>query len=189
MNKDKVNEERITKARYEGDKRPAILCDVDGTVALMMGKRSPFEYEKAMEDRPNYPVIDAVFAVKNMLENKLTGNESPFVEVHLIMLSARENKALKNNDDNDYGFYTTYELTKAWLDTFMKNDLNGTYHQLIMREAGDYRKDCYVKYDIYKECIEPDYDVKYVFDDRNQVVDMWRNACKLTCLQVADGNF
>ena len=28
-----------------------------------------------------------------------------------------------------------------------------------------------------------------VFDDRNQVVDMWRNGLGLQCFQVADGNF
>ena len=32
-------------------------------------------------------------------------------------------------------------------------------------------------------------DVFVVFDDRNQVVDMWRNELKLTCFQVAEGNF
>ena len=41
-------------------KKDAILCDVDGTVALMMGNRSPFEYEKAYGDKPNYPVINVV---------------------------------------------------------------------------------------------------------------------------------
>ena len=47
----------------------------------------------------------------------------------------------------------------------------------------------FFKYDIYNNYIAPRYNVKYVFDDRNQVVDMWRNGLGLTCFQVADGNF
>ena len=39
-----------------------------------------------------------------------------------------------------------------------------------------------------KEIME-EYDVLCVFDDRNQVVDMWRNGLGLQCFQVADGNF
>jgi hypothetical protein len=36
--------------------------------------------------------------------------------------------------------------------------------------------------------IRPNYDVKYVIDDRDQVVDMWRSL-GLRVLQVAPGNF
>jgi len=56
-----------------------------------------------------------------------------------------------------------------------------------MRKAGDKRKDSIVKYEIAKELVEKYY-IKYVFDDRNSVVKMWREA-GFRCLQVADGNF
>ena len=36
--------------------------------------------------------------------------------------------------------------------------------------------------------IKDKYQVDYVLDDRNQVVEMWRSL-GLTCLQVADGDF
>ena len=58
-----------------------------------------------------------------------------------------------------------------------------------MRDAGDYRKDDEVKYDMYKTYIEDEYFIHYVLDDRQQVVDMWRDKCNLTCFQVAPGNF
>ena len=197
MNSDKqfkVNNERLMKLDYVGEKTPAIICDVDGTVALMMGNRSPFEYDKALNDWNNQPVIDMVFAAKTMLENKLTGQGSEFRDVALIMLSARENKDLEEpfTIDSEYGsrdINNVYDLTSHWLDKYMKGPLGERAHRLFMREKGDFRKDCYVKFELYHEEIAPAYDVKYVFDDRNQVVDMWRNGCKLTCLQVADGNF
>jgi len=57
-----------------------------------------------------------------------------------------------------------------------------------MREVGDRRKDTEVKAEIYHRFIEPQYDVHYILDDRDQVVKMWRSL-GLTCLQVAEGAF
>lgn len=36
---------------------PAIICDLDGTLALMQG-RGPFEWHRVKEDAPNHVVID-----------------------------------------------------------------------------------------------------------------------------------
>ena len=60
---------------------------------------------------------------------------------------------------------------------------------LTMRAAGDYRKDDEVKRDMFKEHVEENYFIHYVLDDRQQVVDMWRNGLQVQCFQVADGNF
>ncbi|QIN94709.1 ATPase [Streptomyces phage Muntaha] len=73
--------------------------------------------------------------------------------------------------------------TERWLDK------HGIFHDaLFMRAAGDMRKDSIVKLELFNEHIRDEYDVKYVLDDRDQVVDMWR-ALGLTCLQVAPGDF
>ena len=58
-----------------------------------------------------------------------------------------------------------------------------------MRAADDYRKDDEVKFELYKENVDDKYFIHYVLDDRNQVVDMWRDKCNLTCFQVAPGDF
>jgi len=60
--------------------------------------------------------------------------------------------------------------------------------RLVMRDAGDQRKDSIVKKEIYQKHIEPFYNVIAVFDDRNQVVDMWRSI-GLKCCQVDYGFF
>lgn len=75
------------------------------------------------------------------------------------------------------------EATSNWL---LDNGI--IYDDLYMRPEGDLRKDCIVKQEIYERLIEGDYNVLQVYDDRNQVVDMWRSL-GLTCLQVAPGNF
>jgi hypothetical protein len=57
-----------------------------------------------------------------------------------------------------------------------------------MRSEYDMRKDSIVKEEIYRQEILGRYNVWLVLDDRNQVVDMWRNL-GLRVLQVAPGNF
>jgi predicted kinase len=61
-------------------------------------------------------------------------------------------------------------------------------HELHMRPLGDKRKDSTVKHELFNTNIRGKYNVAGVFDDRNQVVEMWR-AIGLTVFQVADGNF
>lgn len=76
-----------------------------------------------------------------------------------------------------------YDDTVEWLDN------NGIrFDELFMRADGDDRKDWKVKYDIFNEHIRNQYRVVGVFDDRDQVVKMWR-ALGLKCFQVAPGDF
>lgn len=75
------------------------------------------------------------------------------------------------------------ELTENWL-----CDNNIPFDGLFMREAGDSRKDSIVKMEIFEREFKGKYNVRFVLDDRNQVVAMWRSL-GLTCLQVADGDF
>ena len=62
------------------------------------------------------------------------------------------------------------------------------YQHLFMRTTGDHRQDWIVKYELFDAHIRDNYDVRFVLDDRDQVVRMWRRL-GLKCLQVADGNF
>jgi predicted kinase len=74
-------------------------------------------------------------------------------------------------------------VTADWLEKYY-----GPFDRLIMRSAGDSRKDSIVKAELFNTHVRDKYRVEYVFDDRNQVVEMWRNL-GLTVMQVADGNF
>lgn len=93
---------------------------------------------------------------------------------------------------NDYG-YTV--IIFSGRDGICKNDTiqwlkdnEIDYQQLFMREAGNTEKDSIIKRRMFEENIRGKYFIEYVLDDRNQVVEMWRNM-GLTCLQVADGDF
>ena len=74
--------------------------------------------------------------------------------------------------------------TEAWLARHVKVP----YLALHMRAIGDQRKDAIVKQEIYEREIRDRYRVVGVFDDRMQVVRMWRSL-GLTVFQVAEGDF
>lgn len=73
--------------------------------------------------------------------------------------------------------------TEEWL---KKHQL--PYNMLLMRKEGDSRKDNIVKKELYEENIKDKYTVIGVFDDRDQVVALWRSL-GLTCFQCDYGNF
>jgi predicted kinase len=76
------------------------------------------------------------------------------------------------------------EATQAWLAAHV----GVPYDALHMRITGDGRRDAVVKAEIFDREIRARYRVVGVFDDRAQVVRMWREL-GLTVFQVAEGNF
>jgi predicted kinase len=135
---------------------PAVLVDVDGTVALM-GDRSPYDWRRVGFDSPNQAVIGAVRAMH------AAGNA-------IVFCSGRDEEARAE--------------TEAWLDLFV----GVPYEGLFMRPPGDNRKDAIVKQELFETEIRDRWRIVGVFDDRRQVVRMWR-ALGLTVFQVAEGDF
>jgi predicted kinase len=76
------------------------------------------------------------------------------------------------------------ETTELWL----AQHVNVPYRELFMRVTGDTRRDSIVKAEIFEREIRHRWAVTGVFDDRAQVVRMWRSL-GLTVFQVAEGNF
>lgn len=75
------------------------------------------------------------------------------------------------------------QVTQDWLERHGYPD--PTLH---MRKAGDTRLDWVVKGEIFKEHIEPFFDVVLAIDDRDQVVKLWRDL-GIPTWQVAEGDF
>ena len=73
--------------------------------------------------------------------------------------------------------------TKQWLE-----DNGIQYDQLLMRGNGDNSPDIIIKKAIFDVYIKDNYNIEFVLDDRNQVVEMWRSL-GLKCLQVQEGDF
>lgn len=76
------------------------------------------------------------------------------------------------------------DITNTWL----REKGGFLADELYMRKKDDYRKDNVVKQELYDNFIKGVYDVRFVLDDRNQVVDFWRSI-GLKCLQVEEGDF
>jgi len=134
----------------------AIICDLDGTLALMNG-RNPFDASRCDEDVLNEPVANTL---KNY--HKLG--------YKIILLSGREDKYK--------------EPTLRFLENHQIN-----FDLLLMRKTADNRKDSIIKKEIFDEHVLNKFFIEFILDDRNQVVDMWRNELKLPCFQVYYGDF
>lgn len=145
-----------------------VICDLDGTVALFCHRqgcgcdlhhRSPYNAATADRDTPNQPVVELVRTLLG------TGTK-------VVFLSGRE------------------DLYREQTEAFLRKHVVGERPELtlLMRKAGDFRKDSVIKAEIFDAEIRDRYRVQFVLDDRDQVVRMWRSL-GLVCLQVAEGNF
>lgn len=76
-----------------------------------------------------------------------------------------------------------YNSTAQWL-----QDKGIDYDELVLRPVSDRRPDTEVKRGMWAKHIKGKFCVKFVLDDRQSVVDMWRDM-GLKVLQVADGDF
>lgn len=73
--------------------------------------------------------------------------------------------------------------TKEWL-----SNHSIYYDELHMRKPGDMRKDTIVKNEMWENHIKGNYNVIGIFDDRDMMVEFWRNK-GFPCFQVYWGDF
>lgn len=136
---------------------------------------------------PNAFIVDIDGTIANMdgqrgpFDWKNVGKDSPYNDVIDLIrtLSNVGNKIVVVSGRDAACREETYE----WLVRH-----NVPFDELLMRDQGSQLKDSIVKHDIYHGKIAPKYNVIGVFDDRNQVVEMWRSM-GLRCYQVQLGDF
>lgn len=153
----------------------AVMCDLDGTLAII-GDRSPYDASRCDEvDIPNWPVIECVKAMHAQGYEVIfmSGRDSKYKEptIRFIEQHCRvpTNWGIKGRNPN-------------------APDTLCIPYQLHMRGTGDMRKDSIVKQELFDAHVAGKYNVKFMLDDRNQVVDFWRSI-GIPCFQVAPGNF
>jgi len=149
-----------------------VIFDLDGTIALIDDRRKLstkdngkidwdvfFNPDNINLDQPNNAVITILRLLKD------AGNR-------IVILSGRS-KATK-------------DATKVWLKKF-----DVPFDVLKMRPTSRdfmYMPDDQLKQMWLNQLFPDKNDIVCVFDDRQKVVDMWRNN-GLTCMQVANGDF
>lgn len=155
----------------------AIMCDLDGTLAII-NDRSPYDATDCdLKDKPNWPVIRTVLAMHKQ-------------GYKIMFMSGRDEKYRPETQR----FIEKYCMA----DVDCGNGLVGKtpiQYELHMRgetnpdpSKADMRKDAVIKQELFDKYVRGKYHVDFVLDDRNQVVDFWRSI-GLTCFQVAPGNF
>ena len=152
----------VVPVAYDDSKDECIIVDIDGTLAHIADGRSPYDASRAMNDS----LDDAVSLITAMMYNH---------DYKVIILTGRHEEHR--------------EITERWLEE------NGVeYDELYTRletdvdEKGKRLDDAIVKKRLYETHVKPRFNVKFILDDRNRVVDMWRSL-GLKVLQVAEGNF
>ena len=145
-----------------------VIFDLDGTLALIDDRR-----DLATKDNGKFD-WDVFFNPDNInldLPNQPVINMANILHrqgFRIFILSGRSD--------------VTHQATVNWL-----NDNDIWWDHLVMRPQNHlYLPDNDLK-QMWLDSIGKD-NVAMVFDDRNQVVDMWRQN-GLTCFQVADGDF
>lgn len=132
---------------------PAIICDLDGTLALLNG-RNPYDATECGKDILNVPVYDMI--INECLES--LGEAGIIQRTYLIFLSGRSDKYA--------------EQTINWLNNNLPEYLS---YELHMRHEGDYKPDEILKRELYDEFVAGKYFVKFVVDDRLKILRMWNS--------------
>ena len=146
-----------------------VIFDLDGTLALIDKRRALATKNGKMD----WDVFFNADNIKLDVPNKpvITMAQSLHSQGFKIVIFSGRSKV-------------SYRTTRQWL---IQNDI--PFDMLQMRPTDDYHH--YMKDSALKQMWLDDIgvdNVAMVFDDRNQVVDMWRSN-GLTTFQVADGDF
>jgi len=135
---------------------------------------------------PNAVIFDMDGTLSHMV------NRGPFdwdkvYRDDLDIIVARQLEMHKNNGDKilivSGRDSSCKKETSEWLEMYGLG-----FDDIFMRKEGDYRKDSIIKEEIYLNHIKGKYNILIAYDDRNQVVDKWREL-GIKCFQVNPGNF
>ncbi len=146
--------------------KPLVLFDIDGTLADIGHRR-----HHVMGDNQNWAAF-----FKEMGDD--TPNK-PIVNLYQTLKAASTyDLVIVSARPENYR-----PLTEQWL---FWNGIE--FDRLIMRPEKDYRPDTEIKKEILALLISEGREITFVVDDRDSVVEMWREN-GITCLQCAPGNF
>lgn len=163
---EKVKGDYFPTIEHNPDLPTCIIVDIDGTLAHGTG-RLMYDYTQVHTDA----VDETVAGLVRELRAERMGVDTTYV----VIVSGRDN--------------VCYPETVKWLE-----DNKIPYDELYMRDPtrvnndGSKVDDVIIKKEIYEQFIKHRYNVRFVLDDRQRVVDGWRKL-GLKVLQVEEGDF
>lgn len=150
-------------------RKTCIIVDIDGTLAKNVTGRSPYDESKVYHDDVREHVLETVRAL-----NFASG-------IEILIFSGRSDACLVDTIkwlENKCRF-EVYSSPTNTIEEFMNRKVLYEPSQssvfLVMRKAGDKRKDSEVKREMYETYVKNNYNVMAVFDDRAQVIrECWK---------------
>lgn len=141
------------------------IFDIDGTIADLSHRlphiqKEPKDWPSFFAAVPDDKPIHHI--IKLAIDLELAG-------AAIVYVSGRSDECRK--------------ATETWLQQHALPD-----GRVFMRKAGDHRPDHQVKVELLEQLRAEGHKPVMAFDDRNQVVKMWREL-GIPCAQVADGDF
>lgn len=143
-----------------------ILFDIDGTLADIEHRRGFL-----LGDPPDWRAFNAAMGddTPNLPVVSLYKSLWATQSFEIILVSGRNEKYRK--------------ITEQWL---VWNEI--PFGRLLMRMDNDNRADYLIKKEILNQLISEGKNIEFAVDDRQQVVDMWREN-GITCFQCDKGDF
>jgi phosphoglycolate phosphatase-like HAD superfamily hydrolase len=154
-----------------------VICDIDGT---LMNVEKRVEYaKKHKKDTDRVMDWDIFLNPMVMLEF-----DTPNKDVVGVI------KSLYHSDWENYNLIITSARNERHRDVTMKQlELARVdYDAMYLRDDGDMRPDDIVKEELLAKIRADGYKPTIAFDDRNQVVNKWREL-GINCYQVRSGDF
>ena len=154
-----------------------VICDIDGT---LMNVEKRVEYaKKHKKDTDRVMDWDIFLNPMVMLEF-----DTPNKDVVGVI------KSLYHSDWENYNLIITSARNERHRDVTMKQlELARVdYDAMYLRDDGDMRPDDIVKEELLGKIRTDGYNPTIAFDDRNQVVNKWREL-GINCYQVRSGDF
>jgi len=144
-----------------------IIFDIDGTLANIEHRKhhiktKPKEWNQFVEKIPNDSMYDDIVELLSLFHRN-------FYTIILVTGRGEEHQ----------------EATLQWL---IKHQLEARITKVYMRRRNDFRPDYIVKREILETMRAEGYDPWMVFEDRTQVVNMWREN-GIRCMQVCAGDY
>ncbi len=154
--------------------KPLYIFDLDGTLAIIDHRRHWVQKDKPSDEDWRQFHIECEFD---------TPNTSVIQTMEKLRSSGADIWIFSGRSDE------VREMTEYWLMKHTNFDADELQTALSMRMAGDFTPDDELKLDWLANMLDEDRNrLVAVFDDRDRVVQMWRQE-GISCFQVAPGNF
>jgi phosphoglycolate phosphatase-like HAD superfamily hydrolase len=152
-----------------------IIFDVDGTL-MNVDKRVQYAKD-TKRDTDRYMNWDNFLDPKIMLEYD-TPNKDVCYTANSLRDNPRNRIIITSARNERHREVTMIQLSRVSV----------KYETMYLRDDDDFRPDDIVKEELLSKIRTSGYDPTIAFDDRNQVVKMWRKL-GINCYQVREGDF